>query len=205
MRNQYNQKAYITILLIVANVLVFFALTLQGMTEDAEFMLHHGAMYVPYVVEEGEYYRLFSCLFLHFGFDHLVNNMITLFLIGWNLELEIGKVKYILIYFASGLCGNVLSALADIQAGEYAVSAGASGAIFGVIGALLYVAVRNRGQIGTITGRGLVYMIILTLYYGFTSSGVDNAAHIGGMLSGFILAVLLYWKRKGKYRRTAWD
>ena len=120
--------------------------------------------------------------------------------IGWNLEYEIGKIKFIIIYLGSGLAGNIVSALGDVMTGRYVVSAGASGAVFGIIGALLYVAIRNRGKIGTVTGRGLVTMIILSLYYGFTSSGVDNLAHIGGLVSGFILAVLLYWKRKRKRR-----
>lgn len=202
---RYKKKAYITAVLIIVNVLVFFVLTAQGMTEDPEFMLYHGAMYVPYVAEAGEYYRLFTSLFLHFGFEHLMNNMVILLIIGWNLELEIGKIKYLLIYFGSGLCGNVVSALLDIRMEEYAVSAGASGAIFGLIGALLYVAIRNHGQIGNITGRGILFMIIVSLYYGFTSTGVDNAAHIGGLISGFILAILLYWKRKSKYRQITWD
>lgn len=201
-RGNYQKKPYITILLAIANVIVFFVLTAQGMTEDPEFMLYHGAMYVPYIVENGEYYRLFSSMFLHFGFDHLMNNMIVLVVIGSNLEQELGKIKYLIIYFASGFCGNVLSAIWDIRIGSYAVSAGASGAIFGVIGALLYVAIRNRGRIGTINGRGIIFMIVVSLYYGFTSGGVDNAAHIGGLISGFILAVLLYWKRKSKYRQT---
>lgn len=205
MGNQYYQKAYITITLIAVNILVFLALSVQGMTEDPQFMLRHGAMYVPCVIEKGEYYRLVTCLFLHFGFDHLVNNMITLLVMGWTLELEIGRVRYILIYFSSGICGNILSAFFDIRIGEYAVSAGASGAIFGLIGALLYVAVRNKGRIGTITQRGLIFMILLTLYYGFTSTGVDNAAHIGGLASGFVLGILLYRKRKSKYRRSAWN
>ena len=87
--------------------------------------------------------------------------------------------------------------------GEYAVSAGASGAVFGIIGALLYVVIRNKGQIGTISGRGLVFMVILSLYYGFTSSGVDNLAHIGGLIAGFVLGVLLYWKRNRKRRMYA--
>ena len=79
-----------------------------------------------------------------------------------------------------------------------AVSAGASGAIFGIIGALLYVAIRNRGRIGEISGKGLVFMVVLTLYYGFTSGGVDHMAHIGGLAAGFLMGVLLYRKRKGK-------
>ncbi len=198
--NSYQKKAYMTIMLAAVNVLIFFVLTAQGMTEDPQFMLYHGAMYVPYVAEAGEYYRLFTSMFLHFGFDHLINNMVILLVMGWNLEQEIGKIKYLIIYLGSGLCGNILSAVFEIRMEEYSVSAGASGAIFGLIGALLYVAVRNRGRIGNVTGRGIVFMIVLSLYYGFTSTGVDNAAHIGGLISGFLLSVCLYWKRKDKYR-----
>ena len=199
------KKQKCTILLIAVNVIVFFALSFSGMTEDAEFMLEHGAMYVPYMLEGEEYYRLVTSMFMHFGFDHLMNNMIMLGAIGWNLEYEIGKIKFLIIYFGSGLCGNILSAFGDIMLGEYAVSAGASGAVFGITGALLYVALRNRGQIGEISGRGLVFMIMLSLYYGFTSSDIDNLAHIGGLFAGFILAVLLYWKRHRKRRMYMGD
>lgn len=199
------KKQKCTIFLIAANVIVFFLLSFQGMTENAQFMVEHGAMYVPYMLEGEEYYRLFTSMFMHFGFEHLMNNMIMLGTIGWNLEYEIGKIKFLLIYFGSGLCGNILSGLGDIMTGEYAVSAGASGAVYGIIGALLYVAIRNRGRIGTVTGRGLVLMIVLSLYYGLTSSGVDNLAHIGGLAAGFILGVLLYWKRKRKRSSVARD
>lgn len=198
--NKNTIKAPCTILLAAVNVIVFLVLSFLGMTEDGEFMLKHGAMYVPYLIQRGEYYRLFSSMFLHFGYDHLVNNMIVLVAMGWNLELDIGKVKFLIVYFVSGLAGNVLSAWWDIQTGSMAISAGASGAIFGIIGALLYVAIRNRGRIGDISGRGLVFMIVLTLYYGFTSGGVDNMAHIGGLLAGFLSGALLYRKRKEKYR-----
>ena len=192
-----------TILLIAINVIVFFALSFFGMTEDAEYMLEHGAMYVPYMLEGEGYYRLFTSMFLHFGIDHLANNMVMLGAIGWNLEYEIGKIKFLIIYLGSGLAGNILSAFGDLMTGEYAVSAGASGAVFGIIGALLYVVIRNKGQKGTISGRGLMFMVILSLYYGFTSSGVDNLAHIGGLIAGFVLGVLLYWKRNRKRRMYA--
>ena len=156
------------------------------------------AAYGPLILENGEYYRLFTSMFLHFGYDHLFNNMVVLVAMGWNLELEIGKIKFLIVYFISGLAGNILSAWWDILTGSMAVSAGASGAIFGIIGALLYVAIRNRGRIGEISGKGLVFMVVLTLYYGFTSGGVDNMAHIGGLAAGFLMGVLLYRKRKDK-------
>ena len=198
-------QAPCTIFLVAVNVIVFFALSFQGMTEDGAFMLEHGAMYVPRVIESGEFYRLFTSMFMHFGFPHLVNNMLMLVVMGMMLEKELGKIKYLLLYLISGLGGNLLSAMWDILANDYAVSAGASGAIFGVIGALLYIAIRNRGRIGNVSRRGLLFMIALSLYYGFTSGGVDNLAHIGGLLSGFILSILLYRKPKNKRSSISWS
>ena len=104
-----NKNAVCTTALIVINVGVFFILSLIGMTEDSMFMLDHGAMFVPYIVSGHEYYRLFTSLFLHFGISHLLNNMVMLGALGWNLELETGRIKFLIIYFVSGLGGNLLS------------------------------------------------------------------------------------------------
>ena len=93
-----NRIPVLTILLVMINVIVFLCLSFGGMTEDGYYMLQHGAMYAPYFLEQKEYYRMFTSLFLHFGFDHLMNNMIMLGAIGWNLEYEIGKIKFIMIY-----------------------------------------------------------------------------------------------------------
>ncbi|MBM6738458.1 rhomboid family intramembrane serine protease [Faecalicatena fissicatena] len=194
-----RKKAPCTVALIVVNVAVFIFLSFGGMTEDAYYMLQNGAMYLP-LLQQGEYYRLITSIFLHFGFSHLVNNMLMLGVMGWQLELVVGKIKFLIIYFAAGIGGNMLSALVEMRTGDFAVSAGASGAIFGIIGALLYIAVRNHGQIGNVSGQGILVMIALTLYYGFTSSGVDNFAHIGGLAVGFVLAVLLYRKRDTEFR-----
>lgn len=204
MRRLFRQ-APVTLLLAAANIVVFLVLSFLGQTEDGSFMLAHGAMYVPLVVQNGEYYRMFTSMFLHFGFEHLANNMVSLLIFGMNLEAEIGPVKYLVIYFISGLGGNFLSAWADVAGGSYAVSAGASGAIFGLIGACLYVALRNRGRIGNISGRGVIFVIIFTFYYGLTSSGVDNMAHLGGLIGGFILGLLLYRPHKSRYNDYRYD
>lgn len=189
-------EAICTVALIVINVAVFFILTMFGDTEDAVFMLQHGAMYEPNIIEGHEYYRIFTCLFLHFGITHLLNNMVMLGALGWNLELEIGKVRFVIIYFASGIIGNIVSLFYDLTLEQPAVSAGASGAIFGLMGALLYVVIANRGRLGRLSGRGMLVMVILSLYFGLTSTGVDNLAHIGGLVSGFLLAVLLYRRKQ---------
>ena len=91
-----------------------------------------------------------------------------------------------------GVGGNILSFLAETGQGELVVSAGASGAVFAVIGALLYVLIRKRGRLETITVQRLAFMALLSLYYGFSSAQVDNAAHIGGLFSGFLLTVILF-------------
>ena len=191
-----KSEAICTVALIVINVAVFFILTMFGDTEDAVFMLQHGAMYEPNIIEGHEYYRIFTCLFLHFGITHLLNNMVLLGALGWNLELAIGKVRFVIIYFASGIIGNIVSLFYDLTLEQPAVSAGASGAIFGLMGALLYVVIANRGRLGRLSGRGMLVMVILSLYFGLTSTGVDNLAHIGGLVSGFLLAVLLYRRKQ---------
>ena len=193
---RYKPEAVCTVALIVVNVAVFMIMTMFGDTEDAVFMLQHGAMYEPFVIQQHEYYRIITCLFLHFGIEHLLNNMVMLGALGWNLELEIGKVRFFVIYFVSGIAGNILSLFYDLSTENPAVSAGASGAIFGLMGALLYVVILNRGRLGRLSGRGMLIMVALSLYFGFASSGVDNFAHIGGLVSGFILAVILYRKKK---------
>ena len=185
-------EAICTVALIVINIAVFLFLSLFGDTEDAAFLLQHGAMYEPMVTQGHEFYRIFTSMFLHFGISHLLNNMVLLGALGWNLELEIGKIRILLIYLVSGIGGNLLSLYHGISAETYAVSAGASGAIFGLMGALLYVVIANRGMLGRLSGRGMLVMVMLSLYFGLTSSGVDNWAHIGGLISGFVMAVILY-------------
>ena len=199
MRNK--PEAPCTVALIVINVAVFFIMSLFGNTEDVMFMLEHGAMFEPLITEEHEYYRIITSMFLHFGIEHLLNNMVILGALGWNLELETGKIRFLIIYLVSGIGGNLLSLYLGVSSAEYAVSAGASGAIFGLMGALLYVAARNRGRMGRISGKGVLFMIALSLYFGITSRGIDNAAHIGGLLCGFILAVILYRKKNSYHAR----
>lgn len=186
-----EQRATITIGLIAVNVSVFFIMLILGKTEDTLFILEHGAMYEPYILNGHEYYRLLTSMFLHFGIGHLMNNMLMLGALGWNLELETGKLRFLLIYFISGLGGNVFSLFMNWYYGRSVVSAGASGAVFGLMGALVCAAIRNRGYVGRLNRRGLILMAALSLYVGLTESGVDNAAHIGGLVCGFLTQAIL--------------
>ena len=156
-------------------------------------MLDCGAAYAPLILDQGQWYRLFSSMFLHFGAPHLINNMLVLFVLGQRLEPVTGKIKFFLIYIFGGLGGNMLSLFFDMQTEKYTLSAGA---VFAVMGGMIYVIIRHRGRVADLTVRQMLIMAAFSLYFGFASEGVDNVAHIGGLLSGFLIAVILYHPRK---------
>ena len=154
MGSRYGKKAYVNGLLIALNVLFFLYLEITGSSEDAYFMYTKGAMFAPAVLEDGEYYRLLTAMFMHFGIRHIMNNMLVLFVIGDNLERALGHVKYLIFYLLCGIGSNWVSMMAH-TADTMTVSAGASGAIFGVVGGLLYVVTANRGQLEDLNTRQL--------------------------------------------------
>ena len=190
------RKEPVTVALILINVLVFIAVELTGTSQNAWHVLDYGAAYTPYIVQNGEVYRLFTSMFLHFGIEHLVNNMLVLFVLGSRLEQVIGKLRFLFIYLAGGIAGNIFSLILELRNQDFSVSAGASGAVFAVMGAMIYVVIRNKGWLGDLSMRQILVMAAFSLFFGFTSSGVDNAAHIGGMIAGFVLAVLIWHPRK---------
>ena len=188
------------LLMVIINIVVFVILEWMGSTTDTMFMLHHGAMYEPLVVERGEYYRLFTCMFLHFGVQHLLYNMLLLIFVGNMLEKAVGKVRYLMIYLGGGILGNLLSMVVVMRTGSYAVSAGASGAIFAVVGALVFLAVKNRDRISQEEIWRLMIMAVLSLIEGFTQTGTDSMAHLGGFLGGVVICLLLTAIQGRQYR-----
>ncbi|MGN0342199.1 MAG: rhomboid family intramembrane serine protease [Roseburia sp.] len=189
-----KKVSYVNIAIVALNVAWFLLLSIWGDVGDVGFAVEHGAMYAEWVVDQGKWYMLFTCMFYHFSIGHLANNMIILFFIGNQVEELLGHVKYFMLYFLAGLTGGVCSMIHILNAGEHTVSGGASGAVFGVIGALLWIVIRHKGRMGDITIKRMILMLALSLYYGFAGSGIDNIAHVGGLIAGFLLSVVLYRK-----------
>lgn len=199
--NRYR-KYLVTVILIIVNALVFLLTEVTGGTDNTSHMVQWGAS-VPYLVtEKDEWYRLFTSMFLHFGIQHLVNNMLILGVMGERLEVVAGHVRFLTIYLLSGIGGNVISLLLHTRKNEQVVSAGASGAIFGLMGAVVYIMLLNKGRMQDLSLQRMAIMIALSVYLGFADGGVDNAAHLGGLACGFLAAVLLCSKKSPKRRIT---
>lgn len=180
------KKIIITPLLIIACIIVFISMYIIGAgSEDANTLIMFGAN-VKYLVQNGEIWRLFTSMFLHVGILHLIVNMYALNVIGRELEGIMGKLKFTLIYLGSGIIGSLFSVVLNDS-----ISAGASGAIFGLMGSLLYFGYHYRLYLGSVLKTQIIPVIVLNLLIGFLSTGIDNFAHIGGLIGGYLLTMAL--------------
>jgi rhomboid protease GluP len=184
----------VTQLLIAANLLIFVAMLFHGAGlwhSPNTVQLAWGANFGP-ATKDGEWWRLASALFLHFGLIHLAMNMLALWEGGMFVERMYGPARFAAIYAASGLSGNLLSLAVQ---GDHAVAGGASGAIFGLYGALLIYLWRLRRQLDATEFRWLFWgaaaFSAITICFGMLIPGIDNAAHIGGFFGGCLMGVVL--------------
>ena len=183
-----KKNIYITYFLIALNVIFYFVPLLFG--EEAEVISNY-CVHGP-SIRAGEYYRLLTGIFLHGSILHLFFNCYALYVIGSQIESFLGRTKFTIIYLFSGLIG----ALFSMSFGGNVASIGASGAIFGLMGALLYFGYYYRVYLGNVVKTQILPLILLNLAMGFILSGVDNFAHIGGLIGGIIITMALGIKDK---------
>ncbi|MEG0794540.1 MAG: rhomboid family intramembrane serine protease, partial [Bacilli bacterium] len=180
------KKIFITKSLIVVCIIMFTLMYIFGNgSTDTLTLLNFGANYGP-LVKAGEIWRLLTCAFLHIGLTHLIVNMYSLYVIGNQVENFIGKIKFLIIFIVSAISGSLFSII-----GGTSVSAGASGAIFGLLGALLYFGYHYRLYLGEVLKRQIIPIIILNLIIGFVVPGIDISAHIGGLIGGYLITMAL--------------
>ena len=149
------------------------------------------------LVQSGEIWRIISAAFLHVSLIHLLVNMYSLVIIGTQVETFIGKLKFLFIYLISAIVGSLLSLIFNEV---NIVSVGASGAIFGLMGALLYFGYHYRLYLSEAIKNQIIPVIVLNLILGFMVSGVDNAAHIGGLIGGYLASMAIGIENKSKLR-----
>lgn len=170
-----------TIAIIAINAAIFILLEVVGSSQDLDTLITFGAK-VNLYVRAGEWWRIFTAMFLHFGVFHILVNSYSLYNLGSFSERVYGKWRFVAIYLTAGIAGNILS---TILGSLYSVGVGASGAVFGVAGSILYLGVRRPELFKYILGSSFIVSILLNLFIGFAIPGIDVWAHIGGLIGGF--------------------
>ncbi len=182
-----SKKIVFTNALIFINVLIFMITFVLSKTNLSTYdLIKYGASFSP-LVKSGEVWRLITAAFLHAGIIHLLVNMYSLYIIGTQVETYIGKYKFLGIYLVSAISGTLMSCIFNPNV----VSVGASGAIFGLLGSLLYFGYHYRLYLGSVLRNQIIPIIIINLVLGFMVPSVDNAAHIGGLLGGYLATMAL--------------
>ena len=186
-----NSFPMITYWLIAVNVILYVIPILFGQYNN---LINGYSVWGP-AIREGEYYRLLTGIFLHGGLVHLLFNCYALFVIGAQVENFLGRFKFLVIYLVAGISGALFSM---IFGGNYA-SIGASGAIFGLMGALVYFGYHYRVYLGNVVKSQIIPLIILNLILGFCMTGIDNFAHVGGLIGGTLMSIALGVKDKSSW------
>ncbi len=197
-----KKRPIITYALIVSNIIMFLMLVLSGASVfniDPNILYSFGGLVNHHMMNSiTDYFALISSMFLHANIIHLLINLYALYIIGPQLESFFGKAKYLTIYLVSGIVGGLVSML---FLGDNVVTVGASGSIFGLLGAFIYFGYHYRVYLGTVIKSQIIPILVLNLIIGLAISGIDMGAHIGGFIGGFITA-----KAVGiKYKTTTSD
>lgn len=185
-----SKVPYVTYFFILVNVIFFVVPYLFGFN-TYQSIINQFCVHGP-SIRAGQYYRLLTGMILHGSIMHLLLNCYCLYVLGSQIESFLGKIKYFIIYLFSGIIGSLFS----ITFSGSVASIGASGAIFGLMGALLYFGYFYRVYLGNVVKSQILPMILLNLGIGFIATGIDNAAHIGGLIAGLLITMALGVKDK---------
>ena len=190
MSSSFRNRAKMVWLILIINVIAFVMLTLAGGSTDTEVLIKFGAL-SSNLISEGQYWRFIACVFLHANLMHLGVNAFSLFIFGPTAEIFFGRIKFLVIYLISGVGGSITS---YVFIDPRSIGVGASGAVFGVLGSIAVYYYLNQhiyGKYGRGMMGGIGLIVVLNLGFGFTVQGVDNWAHIGGLLFGILAAFAL--------------
>ncbi|WP_129727238.1 rhomboid family intramembrane serine protease [Ectobacillus funiculus] len=179
-------RPFITKLFVAIQIVLFGVLEYAGGSTNIATLIAFGAKYNPLILQ-GEWWRFFTPMFLHIGLLHLLMNTVALYYVGSQVERILGNIRFLFVYLFAGFCGSLLSFVSS-----NAVAAGASGAIFGCFGALLYIAASYAKVFSRTMMQSVLTLIGINLLFGFAVPGIDNAGHIGGLIGGFLATVMVH-------------
>ncbi|MED1468240.1 rhomboid family intramembrane serine protease [Bacillus salipaludis] len=187
-----NGRPLFTYLFMIVQVLVFFWLEMHGGSTNNSTLIKYGAKFNP-LIYEGQWWRFITPIFLHIGFLHLAMNTLALYYLGIAVERLYGNLRFLFIYLFAGIVGVIASFIFSSN-----LSAGASGAIYGCFGALLYFGMIQPKLFFRTIGLNLIVVLGINLVFSFTASGIDSAGHLGGLAGGFLAAGVVYLPKQKK-------
>lgn len=186
-----RNNATVTYILIALNVIIYVFMTVSGHFEQIEAA---GAMYVPAVLYDHQWYRVITSMFLHADFRHIANNMIMLLVVGYSIEERFGHIKYLVCYFIGGIGATALSSWWEMHLNNYSLGVGASGAIMCVFAIMVVMNIKDRSNFDKTVGIRMLLVLAL-MVFGNMGPGINWMAHLGGAICGLIFGVLLYRKK----------
>ena len=192
----------VTCLILLVNTVIFIIMDWSFDWKLYNAYIEQGGISYDAIVKDHQYYRFLTHMFIHADMDHLFGNMMVLFFIGTIVEKKLGRFRYIILYFFGGLVAAVTS-LGYNGIGEGStLSIGASGAIFAVVGAMVAIVIFNKREFEEIGIQRLLFFVVITIINGLNSQGIDNAAHVGGLLAGLVLGQVLYLGARNKKQQN---
>ncbi|RLL48075.1 rhomboid family intramembrane serine protease [Oceanobacillus piezotolerans] len=184
-------KPFFTYLIIALNIFMFIWLEVSGGSTQIDTLIDLGAKYNPGMIENNEWWRIITSMFLHIGILHLLMNLIAVYYLGTAVERIFGKWRFLIIYLLAGIGGGLASFAFSTN-----ISAGASGAIFGLFGALLFFGTVYKQVFLQTIGTNIIAILAINLLLGFMVEQIDMAAHIGGLIAGFIASAIVNVPKK---------
>lgn len=197
-RNKQVQQIFsygrpiVTYVLLYINIVMFFLLEWFGGSTNTETLVMFGAKYNPAIIN-GEWWRIVTSMFLHIGFVHLIMNMIALYYLGIVVERIFGSLRFTIIYFLAGISGGITS-----FAFNQHIAAGASGALFGLFGALLFFGTAYKDLFRQTMGPNLLIILMINLVFGFIVPQIDMGAHLGGLIGGYIASAIVFVPKRSQ-------
>lgn len=180
----FYEKSKVTFILLAIMIVYFIFMTLNGGTTSIENLVKYGAMFPPFVTEYNQYYRFITSIFIHIGAMHILFNGYALYVFGPQIERLMGPKKYLLFFVLTGIGGNIATYIFNYVS----VSAGASGSLFGLFGAFLYLVVRHPQVVTPEGKRSILQLLGINLALTFFVPSISITAHLGGLIMGFLLS-----------------
>ncbi len=182
----FYKKSKVTFTFLTVIIVYFIFMTLNGGTTNVETLIKYGAFFPPYIVEYKEYYRFITSIFIHIGAMHIFFNGYALYVFGPQIERLMGPKKYLIFFLLTGIGGNIATFFFNFVS----VSAGASGSLFGLFGAFLYLVLRHKDMVTPEGRKSILKLLGINLALTLLVPSISITAHLGGLIIGFLLSFI---------------